>query len=118
MLFVLTDNRTSVITSATVDQSSEDITASVVVHSSEDTSTTTVQSSELSSKYTHEVPSSIPLLNYSTLFDKATMSSTGIYVLCDLFLIRKDIFFIKLWILCSSNSKHITSINKQKGLVF
>lgn len=89
-----TNNQTSGVTSTTAEQSSEDITASVV-YSSEDTSIT-VQSSELISKYTHEVSSSIPLLNFSTPFDKAAMSSFGINVLCDLFLIGKGkIFFSK-----------------------
>lgn len=91
-----TNNQTSEVTSTTAEQSSEDITASVV-YSSEDkcTSTITVQSSELISKYTHEVSSSIPLLNFSTPFDKAAMSSFGINVLCDLFLIGKGNFFFQ-----------------------
>lgn len=107
-----TNNQTSEVTSTTAEQSSEDITASVV-YSSEDTSTITVQSSELISKYTHEVSSSIPLLNFSTPFDKAAMSSFGINVLCDLFLIGKGKFcFFKIWILCFSNSKHMTIIKQ------
>lgn len=64
---------------STLNQSSE-VTSTFVVQPSEDISTTTVQSSELSSKYTHEVSSSILLLSYSrtsSAFDKATTSSSG-----------------------------------------
>lgn len=83
----------SEVTSTTLEQSSEvTLTSQVlsseeivlsseeIVHSSEDTSTTSVQSSELSSKYPHEVLSFIPFQHSShapSSVDKATASSTG-----------------------------------------
>lgn len=83
----------SEVTSTTLEQSSEvTLTSEVlsseeivlsseeIVHSSEDTSTTSVQSSELSSKYPHEVSSFIPFQHSShspLSVDKATASSTG-----------------------------------------
>lgn len=76
----------SEVTSSTLGQSSEvTLTSEVlsseeIVHSSEDTSTTSVQSSELSSKYPHEVSSFIPFQHSAhspSSVDKATASSTG-----------------------------------------
>lgn len=83
----------SEVTSTTLEQSSEvTLTSEVlsfeeivlsseeIVHSSEDTLTTSVQSSELSSKYPHEVSSFIPFQHSShspLSVDKATASSTG-----------------------------------------
>lgn len=88
-------------TLTTVDQSFKDISSSTV-QSFEVTGTTTVKPSELSSKNLHEVPSSNPHLFSSTSFDKATMSITGMNVLCDLLLSIN-----KLLILCLINCKHI-----------
>lgn len=76
----------SEVTSTTLEQSSEvTLTSEVlsseeIVLSSEDTSTTSVQSSELSSKYPHEVSSFIPFQHSShspSSVDKATAPSTG-----------------------------------------